>query len=162
MARLEELKRENIERFIHSVRQDLITWWDRCYVSDTERRSFTPFYAEIYSEDLLELHEAQVEKYKELHTTHKDIFLKVIVYLCILFMYAYGHTILQVHHRENLWKRMEDIEARGRDPSRLFGNRGCALLQEEKERTKIMKVMAIILICIPSLLLSQNRFFKNY
>ena len=35
---------------------------------------------------------------------------------------------------------MEDIEARGRDPSRLFGNRGCALLQEEKERTRIIKV----------------------
>ena len=35
---------------------------------------------------------------------------------------------------------MEDIEARGRDPSRLFGNRGCALLQEEKERKKIVKV----------------------
>lgn len=40
---------------------------------------------------------------------------------------------------------MEDIEARGRDPSRLFGNRGCALLQEEKERTKIMKVVGIFL-----------------
>ncbi|XP_032795248.2 protein regulator of cytokinesis 1 isoform X1 [Daphnia magna] len=120
LTRLEELKRQNIERFIHAVRQDLISWWDRCYVSDAERRNFTPFYAEIYTEDLLELHEAQVEKYKELHTTNKDIFQKVL-------------------HRENLWKRMEDIEARGRDPSRLFGNRGCALLQEEKERTKIMK-----------------------
>lgn len=48
--------------------------------------------------------------------------------------------ISQVAHRDNLWKRMEDIEARGRDPSRLFGNRGCALLLEEKERKKIMKV----------------------
>lgn len=38
---------------------------------------------------------------------------------------------------------MEDIEARGRDPSRLFGNRGCALLQEEKERKKIMKVFVV-------------------
>ncbi|XP_046648070.1 protein regulator of cytokinesis 1-like isoform X1 [Daphnia pulicaria] len=120
LTRLEDLKRQNIERFIHSVRQDLIGWWDRCYVSDAERRNFTPFYAEVYTEDLLELHEAQVERYKELHTSYKDIFTKV-------------------HHRENLWKRMEDIEARGRDPSRLFGNRGCALLQEEKERTKIMK-----------------------
>lgn len=77
MARLEELKRQNIERFIHAVRQDLIGWWDRCYVSDAERRNFTPFYAELYTEDLLELHEAQVQKYKELHNTYKDIFLKV-------------------------------------------------------------------------------------
>ena len=43
-----------------------------------------------------------------------------------------------VTQRENLWKRMEDIEARGRDASRLFGSRGCALLQEEKERKKMM------------------------
>ncbi len=77
MARLEELKRQNIERFIHAVRQDLIGWWDRCYVSDAERRSFTPFYAEIYTEDLLQLHEAQVEKYKELYNTHTEIFHKV-------------------------------------------------------------------------------------
>lgn len=50
--------------------------------------------------------------------------------------------LFQVQHRENLWKRMEDIEAKSRDPSRLFGNRGCSLLQEEKERKKIMKVTA--------------------
>lgn len=77
LTRLEELKRQNIERFIHSVRQDLISWWDRCYVSDVERRNFSPFYAEVYTEDLLELHEAQVEKYKALHTSNKDIFMKV-------------------------------------------------------------------------------------
>lgn len=103
------------------MRHDLIGWWDRCYISEAERRNFTPFYTDVFSEELLELHEKQVEKYKNLHNDNKDIFLKV-------------------HHRENLWKRMEDIERRGRDPSRLFGNRGCALLQEEKERKKIIKV----------------------
>ena len=77
LARLEDLKRQNIERFIHAVRQDLISWWDRCYVSDAERRNFTPFYAEVFTEDLLELHESQVEKYKALHTANKDIFSKV-------------------------------------------------------------------------------------
>ena len=118
---MEELKRQNIERFITAVRQDLLVWWDRCYVSETERTNFSPFKAEVFTEELLELHEAQVEKYKSLYNENKDIFVKV-------------------HHRQNLWSRMEDIEARGRDPSRLFGNRGCALLQEEKERKKIMKV----------------------
>lgn len=77
LTRLEDLKRQNIERFIHSVRQDLIGWWDRCYVSDAERRNFTAFYAEVYTEDLLELHEAQVERYRELHASYKDIFTKV-------------------------------------------------------------------------------------
>lgn len=53
---------------------------------------------------------------------------------------------------------MEDIEARGRDPSRLFGNRGCALLQEEKERTKIMKVDKAF--DVKSLCATQNIFLK--
>lgn len=54
MVRLEDLKRQSIESFIHAVRQDLIGWW--------ERRNFTPFYAEVYTEDLLELPKAQVKK----------------------------------------------------------------------------------------------------
>ena len=77
LARLEVLKRQNIERFIHDVRQDLISWWDRCYVSDAERRTFTPFDAEVFTEDLLGLHTLEVEKYKALHTSNKEIFLKV-------------------------------------------------------------------------------------
>ena len=81
MARLNELKRQNIERFIHVIRQDLINWWNLCYVSDAERLSFTPFYAEIYTEELLELHETQVEKYKQLYTNNKEIFTKVGTFL---------------------------------------------------------------------------------
>ena len=30
--------------------------------------------------------------------------------------------------------------ANGRDPDRLFNNRGCVLLKEEKKRTKVVKV----------------------
>ena len=77
LARLEVLKCQNIERFIHAARQDLISWWDRCFVSDAERRNFTPFDAEVFTEDLLELHTLEVEKYKALHAANKDIFLKV-------------------------------------------------------------------------------------
>lgn len=74
---MEELKRQNIERFILAVRQDLLGWWDRCYVSERERQDFTPFYSEMFTEDVLTLHEAEVEKYKNLHNENKEIFLKV-------------------------------------------------------------------------------------
>lgn len=77
LAHLEELKRQNIERFIVSVREDLQGWWDRCYVSENERREFAPYYAASFTEELLELHEMEVEKYKTLHNDYKDIFLKV-------------------------------------------------------------------------------------
>ena len=120
MSRLEELKRQNIERFVQGVRHDLVVWWDKCFVSDGERANFTPYQAQVLTEQVLELHETQLNTYQRLYEENKDIFTKVA-------------------HRENLWSRMEDIEARGRDPSRLFGNRGCALLQEEKERKQIMK-----------------------
>ena len=77
LSRLEELKRQNIERFIVAVREDLNGWWDRCYVSENERRDFVPFYAEAYTEELLELHEMEVEKYKKIHIDCKDILFKV-------------------------------------------------------------------------------------
>lgn len=119
---LNVLKEKRLKKSINAARQNLIFWWNRCYVSEGERRRFTLFNTEIFSEELLELHEAQVEKLKKLHAQYKDIFLKI-------------------DHRENLWRRMEDIERKSKNPVRLFGNRGCALLQEEKERTKIVKVI---------------------
>ena len=55
----------------------------------------------------------------------------------ILFM-----LLKKVHHRDDLWRKMQDIEARSKNSSRLFDNRGCVLLQEEKERKRIVKVNA--------------------
>jgi len=120
LAHLEEEKMKHIEQFIKAVRHDILMWWEKCFTSEGEQKAFTPFSSNVYTEDLLNLHENLAEKLKMLHGANKEIFTKVA-------------------HRENLWKRMEDIEARGRDPTRLFGNRGCALLLEEKERKKIMK-----------------------
>jgi len=120
LAHLEEEKMRHIEQFIKSVRHDIVSWWEKCFISEGEQKAFTPFSSDIYTEELLNLHENLAEKLKMLYSNNKEIFAKVA-------------------HRDNLWKRMEDIEARGRDPSRLFGNRGCALLLEEKERKKIMK-----------------------
>jgi len=120
LAHLEEEKMKHIEQFIKAVRTDIVSWWEKCFTSEGEQKAFTPFKSDIYTEDLLNLHENLSEKLKTLYSNNKEIFNKVT-------------------HRENLWKKMEDIEVRGRDPSRLFGNRGCALLLEEKERKKIMK-----------------------
>jgi len=113
LSRLEELKRQNMERFINSVRQELLACWDQCFISQTQRASFLPFKEDIFTEDLLELHEEEVKKYQNLFNENKEIFVKV-------------------NYREGLWKKMEDIEARGRDPTRLFGNRGCFTSRGER------------------------------
>lgn len=138
----------HIEQFIKSVRHDIISWWEKCFISEGEKKAFTPFSSDIFTEDLLNVHENLAEKLKMLHSNNKEIFAKVLDLLMIdsisclvnLHPISFFYFPFKVAHRENLWKRMEDIEARGRDPSRLFGNRGCALLLEEKERKKIMKV----------------------
>lgn len=41
---------------------------------------------------------------------------------------------------------MAELGEKASDPTRLFGNRGCALLQEEKERKKLNKVGFVLFI----------------
>ena len=144
LAHLEEEKMKHIEQFIKAVRHDILMWWEKCFTSEGEQKAFTPFSSNVYTEDLLNLHENLAEKLKMLHGANKEIFTKVLQNIQLSntnqTIFNGFCEMFQVAHRENLWKRMEDIEARGRDPTRLFGNRGCALLLEEKERKKIMKV----------------------
>lgn len=66
-----------MERFTKAIRNDLLKWWDRCFVSEAERRAFTAFEAEIYTEQLLDLHESQVDKYTRLYNENKELFKKV-------------------------------------------------------------------------------------
>lgn len=71
------MKRANLERFIIAVREDLVTWWDKCYISEDERRLFTPFTGELYTENVLNMLEEQAEKLKYLYNNNKEIFNKV-------------------------------------------------------------------------------------
>jgi protein regulator of cytokinesis 1 len=63
LKRCEELKRQNIKRFIEEIRKDLTYWWDKCLISKEERLQFRPQLSECLSEDL-ELHELEVQKFK--------------------------------------------------------------------------------------------------
>uniref|UniRef100_A0ABM0LVK7 Protein regulator of cytokinesis 1-like n=1 Tax=Saccoglossus kowalevskii TaxID=10224 RepID=A0ABM0LVK7_SACKO len=44
IARLEELKRQNIQKVIEGIRQELLIWWDKCYFSRQQRHDFTAAY----------------------------------------------------------------------------------------------------------------------
>ncbi|XP_077865480.1 protein regulator of cytokinesis 1-like [Saccoglossus kowalevskii] len=44
IARLEELKRQNIHKVIEGIRQELLIWWDKCYFSRQQRHDFTAAY----------------------------------------------------------------------------------------------------------------------
>ncbi len=44
LDRLNILKRENLERFISTVRVELNTFWNKCMFGDMQRREFEPAY----------------------------------------------------------------------------------------------------------------------
>ena len=58
---LEVLKTERIGQFIHATRMELVDYWDKCHYSQEERDKFDPFYADDFTEELLEKHETEVK-----------------------------------------------------------------------------------------------------
>lgn len=118
LDRLEEAKRENMELFINQLKQELEQMWEKCYVGECEREAFAPYCAEEHSEEVFEAHQDEVERLKKHHQENKKLF-----------------TTLDHWHK--LWRKHLDLEERSNNPNRLFGNRGCALLQEEKERRRV-------------------------
>ena len=116
ISRLEELKLLNIESFVETVRREIAHLWQSCFISLEERASFTPYHAraENLTGEVLDLHDALANSLRAFYNQNREVFARV-------------------GQRERMWQRMQEIEARSRDPSRLFGNRGCSLLQDEKE-----------------------------
>ncbi|XP_066184214.1 protein regulator of cytokinesis 1 isoform X2 [Sylvia atricapilla] len=120
--RLEELKLQNMKSVIQAIRAELTDYWDKCFYSQEQRESFSPFYDEDYTETLLELHDAEVGKMKIYYETHKDLF-------------------EAVQKWEQNWKLFLELESKANDPSR-FNNRGGNLLKEEKQRAKLQKTLS--------------------
>jgi protein regulator of cytokinesis 1 len=67
LKRCEELKRQNIKCFVEEIRRELECWWDKCLVGEEERLHFQPCSSELYNEDLLELHELEVQKFQSFY-----------------------------------------------------------------------------------------------
>jgi len=113
------LKQQNIGRFVEKLREELVSWQDRCYISHEERQSFTAFSSTNYTEELLETHEREVARLQDYYNENRDM-------------------ITKVSRREGVWKKMLEFEVKARNPSRL-DNRGGKLLLEEKERKSLTK-----------------------
>ncbi|GJQ79822.1 hypothetical protein Trydic_g23287 [Trypoxylus dichotomus] len=129
VKRCEHLKKANIEKFIKTMRQELMSYWDKCHFSAAERESFEYFNDNLYTEDLLMFHEIEVDKMKKYYETNKE-------------------TLMMLERREEYWKRKTELEDRENDPNR-YKNRGGTLLKEEKERnglTKKLREMELVLL----------------
>uniref|UniRef100_A0A0B6ZVL8 Protein regulator of cytokinesis 1 n=1 Tax=Arion vulgaris TaxID=1028688 RepID=A0A0B6ZVL8_9EUPU len=115
----ELLKFQNLRRFVEGIRNELISWWDKCYFSKEQRARFTA-YKEEYTEEVLLVHEIELKTVRQYYNTHRDLLEKIA-------------------RREEYFQNMIVFEEKASDPNRFFNDRGGKLLQEEKARKKLMK-----------------------
>ncbi|KAG8188749.1 hypothetical protein JTE90_023092 [Oedothorax gibbosus] len=113
------IKKENMGSLVNELRVELLQLWDLCEVPSTERDKFHYFSATELSDEVLEAHEGEVEKWKK-YQAKADLILK------------------KIEKRQQLWEMMVVFENKASDPSR-FKNRGGNLLKEEKQRKKVQK-----------------------
>lgn len=118
MQRCEQIKKENIRVFIERVRNEIHEYWDKCMKSEAERMRFPSYTANIFNEDVLELHEDELRDLKMFYENNEGMF-------------------NMVKERQELWSQMDILLNKESDPKR-YNNRGGQLLKEEKERKMIL------------------------
>lgn len=127
LAKLNELKRQNLHIFVEEARCKLQELWDALYFSEEEMLDFTPAFSDVCSDALLSAHEAEISRLEALKEQRLPMLQKID------------------RHRE-LVKERDDLQASSQDASRLMarGQKGerrdpGKLLREEKMRKRIAK-----------------------
>uniref|UniRef100_A0A8C5AA61 Protein regulator of cytokinesis 1b n=1 Tax=Gadus morhua TaxID=8049 RepID=A0A8C5AA61_GADMO len=117
--RLEELKLLNMRNVTEAIRSEIAVFWTKCFLSMDQRQEFVPYYSEDFTEELLGLHDDEIQRLRQHYEDHKALF-------------------EGVHQWEESWRLFQDLEKKATDPTR-FTNRGGNLLKEEKQRTELSK-----------------------
>lgn len=142
----EKIKKENIRKFIEKVRVEIEEYWEKCLKSDAERLRFPSYTANIFNEDVLELHEDELRDLKTFYEENEPIF-------------------SMIKERQDLWTQMESLQSKESDPKR-YNNRGGQLLKEEKERKmitlKMPKIEAKLISLVEKFQEDHNRPFTVY
>jgi protein regulator of cytokinesis 1 len=127
LARLNELKRQNLHLFVEEARCKLQELWDALYFSEEEMLDFAPAFTDVCSDALLSAHESEIARLEALKEQRLPILQKID------------------RHRE-LIKERNDLAQSSQDASRLMarGQKGekrdpGKLLREEKMRKRITK-----------------------
>ncbi|CAJ1049887.1 protein regulator of cytokinesis 1 isoform X2 [Xyrichtys novacula] len=119
VQRLEELKLLNIRNVTDAIRSEIAVFWEKCFFSIDQRQDFSPYFSEDFTEELLSLHDAEIQRLKQHYEDHKELF-------------------DGVHQWEESWRLFLELEKKATDPTR-FTNRGGNLLKEEKQRSELLK-----------------------
>ncbi|XP_041653118.1 protein regulator of cytokinesis 1-like isoform X2 [Cheilinus undulatus] len=119
VQRLEELKLLNIRNVTEAIRSEIAVFWEKCFLSIDQRQDFTPYFSEDFTEELLSVHDAEIQRLRQHYEDHKELF-------------------DGVHQWEESWRLFLELEKKATDPTR-FTNRGGNLLKEEKQRSELHK-----------------------
>ncbi|XP_066156352.1 protein regulator of cytokinesis 1-like isoform X1 [Euwallacea fornicatus] len=119
VKRCEKIKKANIEQFVVKLRDQLQNIWRKCHCSQEEQNSFQYFEDDCYTEDLMDLHELEIEKWERYYEQNEKLL-----------------NLLGQHERQ--WQRSITLDESGSTCDR-YKNRGGKLLLEEKERNKLAK-----------------------
>ncbi|XP_047451996.1 protein regulator of cytokinesis 1-like isoform X2 [Mugil cephalus] len=117
--RLEVLKMHSMKSVIEAIRAEIALLWERCFYSKEQQQIFAPYHDDDFTEDLLNLHEAEIKTLKKYYEDHKELFEGVSKW-------------------QNNWTLYLELDRKANDPAR-FNNRGGNLLKEEKQRTDLQK-----------------------
>lgn len=127
LARLNELKRQNLGLFVEDARVRIQELWDALYFSEEEMLDFTPAFSDVYSDALLSAHEAEIERLLALKEQRAPI-------------------LAQIEKHKSLIADRDSLAASAADASRLLlkpqkGEKRDPgkLLREEKMRKRIAK-----------------------
>ncbi|XP_024236669.1 protein regulator of cytokinesis 1 isoform X3 [Oncorhynchus tshawytscha] len=120
--RLTDLQKTRLGDVIEKVRQELVTFWDKCNLGREQREPFNAHFCDNnFTEELLALHDAALLKVKNYYDQVKPL-------------------LEALQRWEKYWALFQDFEKKANDPNR-FSNRGGALLKEAKEKVKVQKML---------------------
>lgn len=74
LQRCEAERRQNVKRFVDKAREEMQDWWDKTLRSDIERNRFCNFTSDCYTEDLLTLHEMELDDLKKFYFNNEYVF----------------------------------------------------------------------------------------
>lgn len=127
LARLNELKRQNLHLFVEDARVRLQELWDMLYFSEEEMLDFTPAFSDVYSDALLSAHEAEIERLITLKEQRAPILAAVEKYKSLLA----DKEALSASAADASRLLLKPQKGEKRDPGKL--------LREEKMRKRIAK-----------------------
>lgn len=127
LARLNELKRQNLHLFVEDARVRLQEMWDSLFYSEEEMLDFTPAFSDVYSDALLSAHEAEIERLEILKEQRAPILEKVERYKSLIS----DRDSLAASANDASRLLLKPQKGEKRDPGKL--------LREEKMRKRIAK-----------------------